>query len=290
VGALSKAAAGLIVPPPTAVSFGLVRLLTRNDKGKRAKVLGEPQADGHVPERWPVAEFDTAKILEAFGPDNYRVDWYDNSGKRIKGQTFVVAHAPSGGARIDKPRRGRTPARAERGDDEEPRERGRDPDAISFRELLMMQAEDRKEQERREERADQRRREEGERAQQRDREFMATVMGALMQTRAAPDQGADLLRRELSLEIRQGMAQLRTELGGNEPEEEPDDPNEPPSLEGVGAAILGELEARAPHLVGELLPEVGKWLQSKGFAPSADLQAQLAGAVKPNGRGHAGPS
>jgi hypothetical protein len=280
-------------PPPTAVTFALLRLEGFREKGKRAKVVGPPLPDGSVPDRWNVSEFSPANILAAFGPDLYRVDWYDAAGKRISGHRFRVAEpAETSPAKIEKPRRGRTRSRDE--DDDEPRERDRGgSDSISFRELLAMQAEDRREADRREERADQRRREEAAAAQQRDREFMATMVGALVQTRTQPAAEGDLLRRELQLEIRRGIQELREEIDSGE-DPDPDDTRDPPAdveegLARVGSAILGELEERAPHLVNELIPQVGEWLKSKGFAPSQELADQIARRTA-NGRGHAGQS
>jgi hypothetical protein len=288
---------GSLKPPAQAVVFGLMRLLGPDDRGKRSKVTGEPLEDGTVPDRWAVAEFSPQRVLDTFGPDHYRVDWYGPDGKRIKGQTFRVAHPPAKGAALDQPRRGRpsragASARRRDEDDDEPRDRGAPPEHLTFREFLAMQAEQRREDDARRRDEDQRRRDEAAAAQQRDREFMATILGALVQTRQQPEVSSDLLRRELSLQIRQEMQHLREDLAGNEPDE-PDDTRDPPEDVGegvarVGSAILGELEARAPHLVNELIPEVAAWIKSKGFVPSPEVQAQLARQA--NGRGHAGQS
>jgi hypothetical protein len=299
VVALDKSQARVIKPPATAITFGLIRILGPGDKGKRSKVVGPPLEDGTVPDRWAISEFSPQAILAAFGPDQYRADWFDGQGKRISGKVFRVANPPAtGGAKIESPRRGRPPSsrrEVEEGEPERERDRGRgDPDHISFRELLAMQAEDRRERERAEERADTRRREEAAAQQQRDREFMATMVGALMQTRQQPAAEGDLLRRELQLEIRQGMSRIREELDGREPEEDPDPEDLPQDLgEGmqrVGAAILGELESRAPHLVGELIPQVADWLQKRGFTPSQQLQDQMNARTPLNGRRDAGQS
>lgn len=290
---------GPVRPPPTAVTFGLVRMLHKGDKGKPGKVIGDPLPDGTVPDRWAVSEFSTQRVLEVFGPDHYRVDWYDSAGARIAGKTFRVAHPAAKGAKIERASRGRPSTSRRRDDDEddpddaEPRGRARNGESISLRELLTMQAEQRRDEERRQDRADERWRLQAEAAQQRDREFMAHILGALVQTRTQPEASSDLLRRELSLEIRQGMQRMREELGNVEIEE-PDDRDPPADVgEGmarVGSALLGELEERAPQLINELIPNVAEWLKQKGFTPSADIAAQMTGRAAPNGRGHAGQS
>jgi hypothetical protein len=293
VAALNKRPLGA---PPNAVTFGLVRMLGTGDRGKPGKVTGEPLEDGTVPERWAVSEFSPKNVLAAFGPDHYRVDWYASDGKRISGQTFRVAHPAPKGAKIETPGRGRPSAARRRADESDDEARGASAasgDSMSFREFLAMQQEMRRDEERREERNDERRRQEAAAAQQRDREFMATVMGALMQTREQPAASSDLIRRELSLEIRQGMQRLREELGNLEPEE-PEDEREPAEDLGegmarVGSAVLGELEQRAPHLVNELIPQVAEWLKQKGFVPSPEVQGRLQRTVT-NGRGNAGQS
>jgi hypothetical protein len=283
--------------PPTAVTWGLVRIFEKGERGK-TKVQGEPLPDGTVPDRWAAAEFSASRVLELFGPHKYRVDWYDATGKRITGMTFSVANPPATGARLQKGDRGR-PARSraprEDEDDYEDDDRRRAPAAsgegFSFREYLAMQAELRRDAEAREERNEQRRREEMALQQTRDREFMGMIIGTLQQTRAQPAEASDLMRRELSLQIRQEMHELRTQLGELEPEEEPGEP--PADLEEgvsrVGAALLGELEQRAPNLVNELIPAVGDWLKAKGYIPGPDVQAQLAATVA-RGRNGAGQS
>jgi hypothetical protein len=276
----------VVSPPPNATFFRLLRVVGKGEKGKKAKCYGAPLPDGTVPDRWDVSEFSPAAILATFGPDKYRVDWYEADGTRVSGRIFTLAAPAQPSAARIAPARSRR--RRERDEDLEPEDeprRGRESESMSLREFLAIQAEDRREAERREERADQRRRDEAAAAQQRDREFMATVLGALVQQRSAPAESSDLLRRELTLELRQGMARLREELAGEEPDDP--DPEEPPSIEGVGQAILGELESRAPHLVSELLPQVGEWLKTKGFVPSLELQQALAQRTA-NGRGSAG--
>jgi hypothetical protein len=278
VASVSKGGSAEVVrPPPSAAYFRLTRVFLKGEgKGKKAKVTGEPLPDGTVPDRWDVGQFSPAAILQTFGPDKYRVDWFEADDTRLGSRTFAVATpTQAGSARIAPRPAARTRSRARDEDlepDDEPR-RAREPDSISFREWMAMQAEERREAERREERADERRRQEAAVAQQRDREFMAMVLGTLQQQRATPVESNDLLRRELSLELRQHFNRLREELGGEEPD---DGPDEPASIEGVGQAILGELESRAPHLVSELLPQVGEWLKTKGFVPSAELQQALA--------------
>jgi hypothetical protein len=111
----------------------------------------------------------------------------------------------------------------------------------------------------------------------------------LQQTRAEPAMASDLLRRELKLEIRQEMHALRSQLGELETEEPEGAP--PADLEEgvsrVGAALLGELEQRAPNLVNELIPAVADWLKQKGFTPGPEVQAQIAAATV-RGRNGAG--
>lgn len=276
--------------PATAVTWSLKRVIPKGQRGK-AKVEGEPLADGSVPDRWAVSEFSTQSVLEQFGPDIYVVSWFDATGKRISGQTFTVAHPPAHGARL---RKGpRAPSRDEREDDREERREPRGSsggDSFSFKEFLAMQEQTRRESEAKEERADARRREEALAAQTRDREFMGMVFGMMQQTRSDPAVASDLLRRELKLEIRQEMHALRNQLGELEPDEpEPGDP--PADLEEgvsrVGAALLGELEQRAPHLVNELIPQVAAWLKSKGYTPSEEVQTQIAAGVV-RGRNGAG--
>jgi hypothetical protein len=273
----------VVSPPPNATFFRLLRVVGKGEKGKKAKCYGAPLPDGTVPDRWDVSEFSPAAILATFGPDKYRVDWYEADGTRVSGRIFTLAAPAQPSAARIAPARSRR--RRERDEDLEPEDeprRGRESESMSLREFLAIQAEDRREAERREERADQRRRDEAAAAQQRDREFMAMVLGTLQQQRATPVESNDLLRREISLELRQGLAALRNEIAGQEPEG--DDPDEPPSIEGVGQAVLGELEARAPHLVGELIPQVAAWLKDRGFIPSPEVQQAIAARAGQNGR------
>lgn len=275
--------------PPDATHWMLWRLA--NEKrtgsghhGRRSRCTGEPLSDGSVPDSWPVSEFSTARVLQTFGPGKYQVDFYNTEGERLAGQHFEVADPKSKAAG---PRLRRAPPGAEPAaiDPVEAPTGAASNGSMSAWDIMAMM-------DRRDQAVQQREREMSERAMQRDREFFATMqaqtaqmMGQLMATsRASAPADGDLLRRELALSIREGLATIRRDvseqLGTMAPEDD-DEPEDPPrdineAGERIGIKLLEEIQARAPNLLDEIIPAVGGWLQTRGFVPSSDLQREIA--------------
>lgn len=273
--------------PANATHWMLWRLaLEKSPKGgqhgRRYKCTGEPGPDGAVPDSWPIAEFSTAKVLQIFGADKYRVDFYNLEGDRVGGQHFEVADpkTSAAGPRLRKPRAADT----ETLDATASPAAAAGTAAMSAWDIMAMM-------DRRDQAVQQREREMSERAMQRDREFFAAmqaqtaqVLGQLMATSRASAPDGDLLRRELALSIREGLATIRRDvaeqLGTVAPEDE-DEPEDPPkdlneAGERIGIKLLEEIQHRAPNLLDEIIPAVGAWLQTKGFKPSAELQREIA--------------
>jgi hypothetical protein len=137
---------------------------------------------------------------------------------------------------------------------------------------LILQREDAKEASAREERLAQRHREEAAAAQQRDREFMGAIIATLKQPAAGGAADADLLRREMQLQIREGLHTIRKDIGQQleqltPDEDDPDDDAPPADLdeaaERIGQSLLGKLENVTPEVVDQLVPRVQAWLKTR---------------------------
>jgi hypothetical protein len=275
--------------------------------GKRIRMTSPPLEDGTVPDSWPVSEFSPKHLLRTWGPGKYFIEWYAEAGNRLKMEHVEIAEpATDAGPKL----RGRRHMSGTPSDDAEdgapPLERLRKTGgtSMSVMDYLILQREDAKAAAEREERLQQRWREESAAAQQRDREFMGAIIATLKQPAVVPGQAADaeILRREIALNIREGLMTIRKDvadrLGELEPDDdERDDPDEPPAdLEEAGARIgmrlLHELEQKAPDLIEEAIPRIADFLKQRGFAPSPELDAAMkARAAGVNGRpGRANPS
>lgn len=282
----------------------------KSDDGKerRTKVKGVPNEDGSVPDQWPASEFTPANVLAVFGEGTFRVDFYDAQGKHIEGsgKLFDVANPPKHKQKLKPTTRGR-PSNVMRGaegdgdgdDDGDPiaRVARRGGESLSMLDFMLMQREERKEQERREERLAERARQDSIAAQERDRQFLGTMLATMAQRGGAPAEDASLLRREMNVTIRESMSSLKRELLNalpeetDEPDAEPGNETPPEDMaEGasrIGMRMLQELEQRAPDLLNEAIPNIAKWFQSKGFKMSDELQGEINGAGAPvNGRAH----
>lgn len=245
---------------------------------KKLKMNGPPREDGSVPDSWPVSEFSPKALLDTWGDGKYVVEWYEETGKRIRSTVYEVAKPAPPGAKL----RGRKPLRsAEELEDDEPEtrsplERMRASGAdgtMSIFDYLMLQREDAKAAAEREERLATRHREEALAAQERDRQFMGAIIATLKQPAAGGAADADLLRREMQLQIREGLHTIRKDIGQQleqltPDDEDPDDDDTPPkdldeAAERIGQQLLGKLENVAPEVVEKIVPRVQDWLQTK---------------------------
>jgi hypothetical protein len=289
--------------PEGAATFMLHKHWTdENGAERRTKIKGEPGKDGVVPDQWPARDFTPEKILEVFGPAKYRADFYDAGGTHIKGTGFVfevaapvrVPRARKGGASVDDEDDPDEEYSSRRGPSSSVLERlarqtqGGGAPQISILDVIMLQAESRREADAQAQLAIARERQDSLDRQQRDREFMATMITMMGQRGAGPDM--DQIRRELELAQRETRLVLRGEvrqvLGAVQaapPDDDGDDGDGPASIEEAieeaGATVLGDLTKRAPQLVGELFT----WLQKRGYQPGPEAQAALGAAFGPPG-------
>ena len=287
-----------VTPPAAADHFSVERCTVVDGHGRRTKMTGPPDDDGHVADTWPTGEFSPAKILAMWGDGKYRVEWYGADDERMKGlaQTFEVA-TPARGAKKGAPRTMQSKRRRLAVDDEpEPLERvAQAGGQVGILDMLAMLRAERED-------AQQRAQEQAER----DRQFWSQQQQSQMQMMqmwmgkggagGASDPGAmDLLKRELKHNQDVALFQLRKDLLGLkdelEPETEPGGDDEPPKDMGeagerIGMSIMAELEEAAPELVQQLLPSLINVLRGKGFTLSDELQARIEAAKN----GHAHPS
>jgi hypothetical protein len=295
----NRHASSTIVVPPEAHHWAIDRLTTEEKNGKkfarRTGMTSDPLSDGTVPRSWPASEFSPARVLEHWGPGKYRVEFFDMKGEMLTGtaRVFDVATPkPAAGPALRKTKHAQAREPVFEDDDDPPARRrgGGGGDSLSVSELIMLQREDRAAQEAREERLAERARQDAVAQQQRDREFMGMVMATMQQSRAPVEASSDLLRRELALEIKEGLSRIRRDLDDREPDDpDPEDETPPKDLDEAGTRIgmrlLSELEQRAPDLIEEAIPRIADYLKTKGFKPSAELEAAMA--QKPtNGRAH----
>jgi hypothetical protein len=281
-----------VIAPPEATHFSLYRLSTSaNGSGRQAKLTGEAGENGVVPDAWPVAEFSTAAVLKAFGEGKYRVEWYTSEGDRIPpGQRFEVAMPPAS-AKRGAPRKLATERTRGELAEAEPLERAaaqaNSGAGIGILELMALLRSEREEA-----------REIAAQQAERDRQFWAQTQAQqaqLLQTvlarpAAAGAGDADLMRRELRLELEQRLFDFRRQMpNGGEENEENEDNDEPPANideagERIAMRILGELESRAPEMVPGAIQWVLDFLKQKGIAPSPELTDRIRAAQ--NGHAH----
>jgi len=279
-----------IKPPPEARAFALQRGDKKpgTDRFRYLPVRGEPLEDGTIPALWPATEFSLRAVLENFGPGQYRVEWYDGSGEHMKGKgaRFAVA-APA-----PKPKKGRPPQRRELEEEPEPLglPAGTAPPAggsLGFVELLTLLRGERDDAQRRADAQAERDRQFWATMQATQTQLLTTVLGARGQGGADPD----LIRREINVGIREGIAQLREEFQGGD--DEPDDlpPGDPPADlseagERVGMQVLATLEQSAPHVLRAIMPNIVKSIMGAKLPPEAQAKIQAAVQQALNG-GHA---
>lgn len=240
---------------------------------KKLKMTMPPLEDGSIPDSWPISEFSTKRLLACWGDGKYQVEWYEESGKRIRMTVYEVAEPrPEAGPKL----RARKPMPAIDDDDDAPpleRLRRSGGQSMSLMDYLMLQRQDQAAAQEREERLSQRHREEAAAAQQRDREFMGAIIATLKQPAQTGAPDADLLRREMALAIREGLHTIRKDVSeqlaqipsGDDEEEEDDKPPKDleEATERIGQQLLATIETRAPHLVEELVPRVTDWLKAR---------------------------
>jgi hypothetical protein len=295
--------------PPNATTWSVVKLYKDDqNKQRRQPCKGSPLEDGRVPEQWAASEFSESGVLAMWGPGRYRVDFQDGKAQHVSGRIFEVAK-PSKGGKL-RPKRG---AAEEPDDDDDDgirrglAPRGRAPafganGSISFVEYLAFMQQQQQEGREREERIAQRAREEAREARESDRAFMGTMVQIMSQRGGGGgDFNPDLLRRELALELREGMSGIRralaTDLGNRTPDDDDDDDNnddgDPPkdlaeAANRIAMSALGELENKTPGMIAEALPAIINYMRSKGVIPSPKLQQQIEelNATR-NGAGHA---
>ena len=277
-----------IKPPTEARAWALYRGEKKpgTDRFRYIQVKGEPLEDGTVPALWPAAEFSYRTVLEVFGAGQYRVEWYDASGEHMKGKgaRFAVA-APA--PKTKRPGRPRT-----RELEDEPEAQPVIPPGMSqgggslgFVELLTLLRGERDDAQRRADAQAERDRQFWATMQATQTQLLTTVLGARGSSAADPD----LIRREINVGIREGIAQLRDELDpGDEPYEEPGDP--PADLteagERVGMQVLATLEQSAPHVLRAIMPNIVKGIMGAKLPPEAQQKLQQAVQQAMNG-GHA---
>ncbi len=296
-----KKPAGPVIVPPNAATWTLAELYT-DEKGKsrRRACKTPPLEDGSVPESWAASEFSERNVLDTWGGGRYRVDFYDAKDEHCSGmgRVFEVAK-PTGGQALKRKKR-----RTEDLDEDEDRPLGRvRPLAagggaaapMSLMDYLTLQRQEQKEQREREERLAERARGEAREQRESDRQFFTTIVG-LMKGGGGGDFNPDILRRELALEMREGISGIRRDLAsdlGRRPDTDGDDDDDDKPPKDIGEAgnrivlgMLGELEERAPELLNEAIPTIVGWMRSKGIMPSPKLQAEIEEhRAAQNGRG-----
>ncbi len=288
-----------MVVPATAATWSLVKLVRdAQNKSRREACQGEPLEDGRVPEQWAAADFSERNVVEWWGPGKYRVDFQDGKGEHVEGggRIFTVAIPAKPGKLGRKPKRGAPsasddePAEARGGGSAPSMARRGLPElgaggTLTMMDFWAMQREEQRDAREREDRARERSREEAREARESDRQLMLGMMQMMAQGRAtaAPDFSPDLLRRELALEMREGIAGIRRDLAtdlGSRPPPDDDDPDDAPANLEDGASriamrMLGELEQRAPELLQEAIPTIVGWIRSKGVPLSPALQKSI---------------
>jgi hypothetical protein len=291
-------------PPSGATHWTLWRVRSKHNAsgnpGGRDKCKGEPGEDGQVPDMWPVADFSTALVLDRWGDGKYRVDWYDQAGALMKGQSQIFEVAtPASKKPPQRPKarsRGGAVAAAAELFEEREETRAAAPQiaaggGIGVLEMLTLLRAEREDAREREQQANDRNMQFMMQMQAQQTQLLTTLIGRPGGGSSAEESA--LLRRELEQTMREQMFAFRQELaangggGGDDPDDDPDDP--PANLEEagdrIGMAILADLEQRAPHLLQEMIPQVINFLKSKGFTPSADVQARAAVAANGHANG-----
>jgi hypothetical protein len=268
------------------------------DKERRKPLKGAPREDGSVPSMWDAGDFSIPNVLKMFGEGKYRVDFYDAMGAHItpSGGVFEVA-APPAAPRLKKGKREREARELEEEDDDAPQARALPaPQRRAFEraargeftimDLLALQEQQRREATEMAERRAERERADADQRRQSDRDFMQTMMQIM---KGGQPVDTELLRREMALAAKETRHELRHELRaqlaqappnpdpGDDDDDDDDDGPETveEALDQAGGAILKDLAARAPHLIEHVLAT----LQQKGFVPSPEAQAKLAGVA-----------
>lgn len=239
------------------------------------RMRGDAGSDGVVAEAWPTSEFKPQHVLARWGAGRYRVDWYSVKNERLDGEIFELAEQPSsrmGASRV-------APQGAEVEQGAAAAATGGFPmDPWSLMQWVESQREASAERER--QRADAQR--------ERDRDFFQQILTMLGTKAAAPAADAGLAQREIALamgemglKFEKRIAAAIEELGGSGGGGGDDDDTPPPkSLEDagqrIGMRVLKELEDKAPEMLEDAIPMVVSWLKKKGFAPSEELEDELA--------------
>ncbi len=282
-----------IRPPSEATHWILFR--TRNEKGKsghhgrQERLTGPtPDSDGKVADMWPVSEFSTMQVLNIWGPGRYRAEWYTGAGEHMRGlgSSFMVANPPD----ANEPRlahvrrRRRTESAIEAGEFEGVPVRSEG--SMGMLDVMTLRRAEREAAERRAELAAERARQESLDQRQRDREFMQQMMALVGQQQRTPGPAADVnaIARELNLSMREQMFALRQELGLQQLESARQEAEAgaagggsiEDAVEGIGHALLDELEEQVPQVVREGLPDILNFFRSKGYQPSAEMEARLS--------------
>ena len=276
-----------LVVPSGASHFTIHQLVKEGDKDRRIKMKGPPEADGQVPDSWPVTQFSAQNVLQMWGDGKYRVEWYTAEGERIaqSGESFDVARPAK--------RTKRTLSAAARLDEEEepaPALRHAAAPApgaggMGLMEMIALLDKTR------------------EQASERDRAFFlqmqqsqATLIAAMMGRAGGGDSAASLeiVQQRLQLEMDRRLFDLRREMLENgQRSDDPDDTEpgdrEPPqdipeAVERIGISFLEQLEGAAPELVQKMVPRFLEMLKSQGLAPSPEMQQRIAQAQ--NGHAH----
>ncbi len=280
-----------VVPPPGATHWSIYRVeTTANGHGRRMKMTGPPEDNGQVPDAWPVDQFSTGQVLKMWGDGKYKVEWYGGDGERIAsaGQLFEVATPSPATAKQRKLQPPRRSARVEAAPEDEVIERAAQGGVggIGILEILTLLRSEREEA-----------RELAAAQAERDRQFWAQMQAQQTQLlttilgRGGGQVDGEILRREMAVTVREGMAQLRRDLDSQREEDDGDDPEpglDPPrdmseAAERIGLSFLSELEGAAPAIVQKMVPAFVEFMQSKGLVPSPELQARIEAARHANG-------
>jgi len=294
--------------PAQAVAFFLWKLSPRKveregrkpvDGWSQRKLLMAPDASGRAAQVFPRAAFNFEAIRSAYGAGRYRAEWLGSDHRKLgAGMTVTfelrdpeAAAAPPAGAHHAP----HAPAPAGMA--------GPDGQPMSPWALMAMI-------DQRAEREAERARADAERSQQRDREFFALLIKgapainasngtAVAAAGVSPEMAqreADLLKREMRLEMREAVAKMRAELEAEYASDDDDEDFVPSKTVGeaakrVGIKLIGELEEQAPDLLKAAIPEIVDRLKKAGFTPSKELEREIkGGASKPNGAAKRAPA
>jgi len=280
--------------PHNAVFFDVWRLTRREgtkEDGRRystwkqQRMTGGVGADGRVSDRWLIEELSPESILQRWGSGRFRVRYLGASGELVGAVDWELQATPGRQGEPLKP--GDAPAAAAAPDSPASRLRGLAGtlDGAGVVELMMLLSDAR-------ESATRQANIEADRRAARDQQFFDRVLGQMTQHTQAPaaasatapavDMARELalIRRELTLTMREESARLRAEVLAELPEE-PDGPETfDQALQGAGVGLVEGVGAEVPSIVSAALARFKQYLQASGQPATPQAIASVLDAIK----------